>query len=620
MPGLARERWNEALEEANSANILLEMKEFHLDAIAYLLPPSEFSLEQIRQNLEECGGCGPLKRYVALLYRLGRIDEARKFLDAHAVGNNPPIGDGELTLLKSLVLSPLPRELRRDLLQILSGCDDDGWRAAAMRILVEHSRGEDDAKELLRTLISSPEPVDAAVCDEFNRASLCISLRCSDWQLARAIICKLFRSGVADPDIGRNLRHIWLWLTVECLPTNFEEILADLPHMDDPDGNILRRALFMPIARSCMDSGNFQLAARFLDCIGIDETEQTIDEIALRMRVAMAVGQFAAAFELIRKFYGRECVVPTQLLFDANEQFMGSAVATRWNGWLGEFFSAKAGKIDGTTLLRGMIMVAKNYIVLGNVNSAVEIVGAIGGEEIPLEIEAALQFLRLQLAMARDNEGEANEILHRLRSTCGDSDEAIETYFLRSDYFNGSGRKSDAADELHDFLDAHGDCKRVPEALLKLANLHRELGNSAAAFAILEEISDGNSSAAICARLLEGDILRELNDFAAAENVYRSILRQFSDGKYLPFAQLRLAECLLASQSLDAVAEAVEILEWLAAEKTHDPNFAAEIDYVYAMALRRSGDCGGTDGQLLRTADRECDGALDFRGRYWISQ
>ena len=621
-PSLARDLWRTAANEAAAVGLSVELEEFRSDAVAYLLPPSELSLEQLRLCWEESESVGALKRYVVLLHRFGKNSEVCRLIGEVVEGEGINFVDPELVLLWSLALPAGSEKADGHLREVILGNWPDGWRIGAVRVLLNRQDGDVDVEDLLRLLISAKEPEDGKLRGKFDLALLHLSLRCGDWGLAKAIVCRLIHSRYVEQTVKNSLLRIWLWLALERLPLNFEEISADIQQASY--GDTLRREMFLLTASHYFDRGDNQLAKLFLDGIAADELAESGDEIVLRVQVAVANGQFAAAFDQIVKFCDTNSDRASKLIFAVNEQFIGSAMANRWNCWLADFFSKNENYFGETAVFQGKMTVAANYVTLGDANSAKKLLAELDQYvDRNGECAAKLQFIKLRLATALGDLPAANGVLRYMREKHGDSDEALESYFFFANYLSEIGRKAEAAEELCDFLRGHGDGPSAARAMLKLAKLRSELGDSSAAFSLLEKIvcRNENSGDSVRARLLEGDMLRESNDFAAAEAVYRSIQMQFPEDGNLPFAQLGLAKCLLASSSDGALEEAAELLEWLCADVIHNPNLVAETSYVLAMVFSRIGNDDKLKMLIEHAVEHENGGSrLDFCGRYWVDQ
>jgi tetratricopeptide (TPR) repeat protein len=546
--GRARELWMAAKEMALESDLSGILERFRLDSIAYLLPPSEFSLELLRTGFETTGDLESLERYASLLHRFSRDGEARQLLEDALNGNGRLPEDGDFIFLCAALLPRDNSAVAAELKKILLSQGEDWRRLAALRIAVERSVG----------------------CDQLEIAS-------------PSLIC--------------------------C-------------------GDLRWRTTLLSIAGHYLDCGDYALADRFLNNFPAAGPDQCVDETVLLLRISLAMGRYSDALNLVQALREARYDNLPALLLVLNGQFMGGPLRVRWNGWLDEFFSSGKATCDFSerVAMHGKLTAVRNYMAIGDLLAAENLIGQLVGSRqpdggVPDELSAEIKFELLRLAVCRSNWVAAKNVASLLRTRWSSSDCAMESYFLMADAFRRAGRGIEAVGEFRDFLEKYGQSLPVPRALLELAQTFGELGDDVAAFAVLEKIvtDHGDSPYAARARLLEGDMLRLGNDFAAAEAVYRSIPQQFPVGVHIPFAKFALAKCLLAAQSQNGLSEAIEILEWLAAERVEDPNFAAEISYVLALALRRR-DGNGAQASEIALGHSIDSSTLNFRGYYWLGR
>src|SRR5690606_22391378 len=103
-----------------------------------------------------------------------------------------------------------------------------------------------------------------------------------------------------------------------------------------------------------------------------------------------------------------------------------------------------------------------------------------------------------------------------------------------------------------------------------------------------------NNEYVFFARLEQGDILRRLNQFAAAEQVYLSLENNYPNHASRDIAQLALADTLLAQvdndpTKFDAAISRLERLTDLAV----DPDLRIEAGFKLGFARQRQGDLRG---------------------------
>lgn len=130
------------------------------------------------------------------------------------------------------------------------------------------------------------------------------------------------------------------------------------------------------------------------------------------------------------------------------------------------------------------------------------------------------------------------------------------------------------------------------------------------------------------AMLKQGDLLRQLNDFAAARQVYEEILINYAQHQDILLAQLALADTLFAlgPHSVVNYESAAALFERLRDLPTAPVDLRAEAGFKWGYALARRGGAADravsvlwsvVDGFLLNPATV---GELGAKGRYWVSR
>jgi tetratricopeptide (TPR) repeat protein len=171
----------------------------------------------------------------------------------------------------------------------------------------------------------------------------------------------------------------------------------------------------------------------------------------------------------------------------------------------------------------------------------------------------------------------------------------------------------------------------APQALFEAAVYAEQRGPDyfADSIRLQNELSDQYASNPLVfsARLRQGDLLRQMNDFAAAQVVYENLINRYPDHPRRYVAELSRADCLLALAKTSA-AQLQDVA--LALERLIDlPNlpFAVqvEIGYKWGFALVQRGAISEAIevysmmmGRFLLESERVNE--LGSPGRYWISR
>jgi tetratricopeptide (TPR) repeat protein len=186
-------------------------------------------------------------------------------------------------------------------------------------------------------------------------------------------------------------------------------------------------------------------------------------------------------------------------------------------------------------------------------------VASLGGIEAALRTDIAStgELLKAEACFALGREAEALGILEKLRVDFPQSDAAVDSYIVEADHYVGQDnivKAQGLLTQLADDFPARGDY--APYALLHAALLAERLGqenNLREADRLIESLVTKypDSPLVFDARLKEGDLLRKLNDFPKAQQVYESLLNNFSQNPDRIYAELALAECHNAQSASD---------------------------------------------------------------------
>jgi TolA-binding protein len=596
------------------------MKEFHGHAIAYLLPPSEAAAEWLRRRWEKGKGRRDFERYLVLLTRLGWKKEARRLLDRQLEDDRAEgIENSQLVLLGALLWPEDMDQFSGSLRRVFAADGPTCARVAALQLLMRRLGG----KELATLLAALPKPADQKLETAVRLARLELALCNEDWSSAKSLAEAFFRETNLDSGKREKFLRLWLWLALERMPADYGEIATLLRHSDS--GGTVRRTIHLALAAHYLRQGNCSLARRFLEECGPLNPEEFI----LRIRIDFANGQFSPPWELLRNAWNSDQPPSEELLLEANAFYANSTLAHQWTRWLTEILT-KEPLLHPTARLTGSRLAAlRNAINLSDLELAERLSRSLlaFSDEFSLSREesAKLQLLLVQLAMAHGDKQRVSDDLKLLRENFPDGSEAMNSYFLAGGHFENRGDGEAAFAELCAFLDRYPGSDRSSEALFRMARLLAEQGDGVGAIALLETLIQNHRRSAYgrLGQLLSGDLLRERQEWEAAEAAYRSLLGENQLDDVVPFARLGLAKCLLASPSAAARREALECLEWLSADSATDADFSLEVAYVLALALRREGDGAHARQVLQKGVQKYCEGQNAFlfppKGKFWLS-
>lgn len=222
------------------------------------------------------------------------------------------------------------------------------------------------------------------------------------------------------------------------------------------------------------------------------------------------------------------------------------------------------------------------------------------------DIASTAALLRARAELKLGHEAAAFDTLKKLRADYKATDAAIYSYLIEADYDTEPGRDKvqDAQTTLRRLID-NPDYKAspyVPYALFQLALLFERLGTE-------KDLQDANrrieelvqrdppppADLVFAARLKQGDLLRNLNDFPAAQVAYEDLVNnpRYAQRADVGYAQLRLAECHNAQSSTDASGSHADLAQSMFEELLYrvsgDPDVRVEAGYNLGLLLERRG-------------------------------
>jgi outer membrane protein assembly factor BamD (BamD/ComL family) len=252
------------------------------------------------------------------------------------------------------------------------------------------------------------------------------------------------------------------------------------------------------------------------------------------------------------------------------------------------------------------------------------------------DIASTGMLLRAQAEFELARDPAAEDTLRRLRSDFPRSDAAVYSYIVEADREAQQDKVVDAERLLTQLADNFPDSPYAPYALYQAALQAERLGTDAnlkEAYKFLENLVTNpryaSSDLVFPARMRQGDILRELNQFPQAQQVYETLVNDPAAARNPDtiLAQLALAECHNA-QSADSPAHAdsaLRIFEDLVDRVDAPADVRVEAGYNMGVILARSDKDKAqavwwneiVDPFLLRPGSAA---TLGPKGRWWIAR
>ncbi|MBI5380382.1 MAG: hypothetical protein HZA31_00625 [Opitutae bacterium] len=355
----------------------------------------------------------------------------------------------------------------------------------------------------------------------------------------------------------------------------------------------------------------------------LDELGRSPDfESELRWQAEYNLARAMQTNQLMAEAYARvtRLLEDTKARPDAPELFLRLA-------WLQARLSYEAGKAADTIKLVDAIQ-AQSAAADAKVAPALQ--AEIASTALLLKAQAFFVLEHTQPGAAK----QGLELLKTLRTTFPKSDAAIFSYITEADYYEKNDQTVLAQQLLNQLADDYKDNRTyAPLALYRAALLAERRGqdsNFKEAIQLIEQLVSRyrESDLVFYARLKQGDLLRKLNDFPAAQQAYELLVQNFKQHREVQAAEMALAACHRAQAANDpAHVESAEVIyERLLALPNATADLRVEAGYNLGASLAQRNKplraqeiwWGYVVNEFLLKADRAA--ALGAKGRYWMSR
>ena len=650
-----RAAYGEALKAAGNE---MERTRFELAQELAYLRRGVANLDAQRQNAERIQGrygYEASRQYAIGLDAAGRKGDAVAVLQRllAALPAEERAESDKVRLLLGLVAGAAEGVGRNALLQLLTTCQDPGKQRIALHLLAQHSARGAAALEFRRKLdelIGAPSPHPILEYLRLYRAQA--ALVANEYAQAEADAKELLNRFPGSPLRAQALGV----LTSSAWEQGYYRIAADyatqaravLPdeaarrqlgvlvaeawyrageyrNAADAYGAVLgqpppgghKSELLFQRVQAEIEAGGLQAAPALLDQLGRDPEFATADRWEAEWNLARALqtaGQTAAALARVNRLLAAPpgpAARPVEL---------GARMA-----WLQVRLSFDAGQYAETVQLAGKLAPA--------------LAGA--PAELRAEIASSAALLKAQAEIKLAQAPAALESLKKLRADFPKSDAAVFSYIVEADYYAGPGRDQtvEAQQLLTKLTEDYKSSPYAPYALYQVAQLAERRGQDDNFREAIQKIEDlvknyPQSDLVFYARLKQGDLLRKLNDFPAAQQVYESLVNTFPRHRDGFAARMALADCRAAQAATDpAQAErAAEIYEQLLTMAAPDSRselpveLRVEAGYKWGASLNRRGQPGRAQEIWWRDVVNEFllkegrAAQLGTKGRYWMGR
>lgn len=248
------------------------------------------------------------------------------------------------------------------------------------------------------------------------------------------------------------------------------------------------------------------------------------------------------------------------------------------------------------------------------------------------QVAANTLLLKGQTLLMLGREPEGTRVLEQLRAEHPGTAAATFSFIVQAGRLSRQGQLVEAQRLLTDLADIAKGSEYATLALYEAALNAERQGlerNLLEAHNLLERIKREypNDELRFYAMLKQGDLLRQLNDFAAARQVYEEILINYAQHPDILLAQLALADTLFAlgPNSIANYESAAALFERLRDLPTAPVDLRAEAGFKWGYAIARRGAPERAAPVLWSVVDAfllnpESAAELGAKGRYWISR
>ena len=610
---------------------------------------TESQANLLREQAERYAGRGVgadfAAQYAVALNLMGRRDAAVAYLQSQlgALPEGLAGARDDLRLVLGLIAGPGQGAGRAALERILTAGVDPGEQRVALQLLAEASEGSDSRQRLRRVLdellgANPPHPLTedllvtraelALAARDYSRAETdardlltrfpasaqaaraLTQLAATAWDLKRFRTAADYAAQAAGAADDAGARAALRLLSAEASYRAKDYATAAEAYavaVETPPAGVGPAAVMFQAVMSRIEGGRLGEASDVIDRQATDPRFDATTRWQAEWNLARAL-QAAGRQEIARARVAR---LRTESGVEARPAALRARLA-----WLEARLAQEGGDPDAALRL------------------AREVPAALAGVEKNLarEISGQARLVEAEALFGLDRGDEAMEALRGLRVAEANTEAASQSFLVEADYLATAGRLVDAQGLLRRFADEHPDHEYAPDAIF-LAALNAERRGEAAyfreAYVLLEEQlvrRYPRSRLIFQARLKQGDLLRRLGDFAAAQQIYEDLVNNQAQHERILDAQMALADCHRAQAARDPshFDSALTILERLRDLAGAPTDLRAEAGFKLGDMLAERDPAAAlaawwpvVDALLVKP---EASVRLGAEGRYWLGR
>ncbi len=248
------------------------------------------------------------------------------------------------------------------------------------------------------------------------------------------------------------------------------------------------------------------------------------------------------------------------------------------------------------------------------------------------DVVSSLALLEAQADFRLNRPDAALEVLKRLRADYPRADASVYSFIIEAEAYAAQGQFVEAQRVYVKLADDYPQNRFAPYALFQAALNVERRGQAEfleEAIRLIERLVQAypTSDLVFMARFKQGDLLRRLNQFGAAQQVYELLVRDFARHPDVRAAELALADCHAAQAATDAshLESAIAIYERLQDQVAADLDLRVESGFKHGHALVRTSKIDRAqevwwpvvNAYLLNETEARRLGA---NGRHWMAR
>jgi TolA-binding protein len=614
-------------------------------------------LQEMRKNVERLqgrkAGYGFARTYAVMLDSLGRKGEAVAELQRQLMVLPPEerAEADDFRLLLGLIAGPATGAGRNALQTLLAYGNDRGKQRLALQVLARASAVEPARAQFRRELDlllgpAEPHPVRedlllvraqvALATKNYEQAELDARallaefpgsllkghalgiLTTSAWEQRRyrnaadqaARAAAEFPAGQVRAEFGLLVAEAWFRARdYRSAADAYAQVLREMPPGIAPG-----RLMFQRVQAEIL-AGQLDAAQAQLDALGSEPAFDPVNRWQAEWNLARtlqaegrtAEGRTAEAYARVNRLLGTEAGARGRLPAELRARM----------AWLQARLSFEAGEPEQTLRLAEVLQGGLTEVAA----------------ELRNEIASSVALLKAEANFALGRDDAALGLLQRLREEYPRADAAVYSYVVEADHHAGKDQMVQAQRLLTKLADDFPGNAYAPFALYQSALLAERRGQDAnleEANKLIEDLVTKypGSDYVFYARLKQGDLLRRLNQFPQAQQVYESLVNNFAGHQDVVLAQLALAECHNAQSLRDAShgERAIALFEQLRDRVDAPVDVRVEAGFNLGHLLTRRGQPAAAEAVWWRDVVAEFllvpgpAAELGAKGRYWMAR